>query len=163
MAGTSISEMIFFIAAILVSSAVAVTLIEVIDRYTDEISDEASVVEGEMRSRMTIINDPLYVIYDTSDGNLTFYLKNTGTGDLSKDDIVVSANGTTKAGSEIWAAQLGDGSTWRPGDVVEVKFRVPGLKEGIDYKGWATTSGISEKGFIRGTTQASIVFMIEEV
>jgi len=163
MAGTSISEMIFFIAAILVSSAVAVTLIEVIDRYTDEISDQASVVEGEMQSRITIINDPSYVLYDTSDGNLTFYLKNTGTGDLSIQDIVVSANGTTKAGSDIWVTQLGNGSGWRPGDVVEVKFRVPGLREDVDYYGWASTSGITDKGLVRGSTETSLVFMVKEV
>ncbi|MBN1539424.1 MAG: hypothetical protein JW939_04710 [Candidatus Thermoplasmatota archaeon] len=163
MAGTSISEMIFFIAAILVSSAVAVTLVEVIDRYTDEIENEASLVEGEMRSRVTIINDPLYVRYDPSDGNLTFYLKNTGTGDLSKDDIVVSANGTTRAGNSIWATQLCGGSAWRPGDVMQVTFRVPGLREGIDYHGWASASGLSEKGTVRGTAQSSMVFRIKEV
>ena len=155
--------MIFFIAAILVSSAVAVTLIEVIDRYTDEISDEASVVEGEMRSRMTIINDPLFVQYDVSDGNLTFYLKNTGTGDLSMGDIIVSANGTTKAGSDIWVKLLGGGSSWRPGDVVEATFRVPGLSADTDYHGWASASGMTEKGLVRGSTQASLVFRIREV
>lgn len=163
MAGTSISEMIFFITAIIVSSAVAVTLVDVIDRYTDEISDEASIVEGEMRSRVTIINDPLYVIYNSGDGNLTFYLKNTGTGDLSKDDIVVSANGTTRAGKSLWVTQLGGGSAWKPGDVVQVTFRVPGLREGVDYHGWASTSGLSEKGIVRGSAQSSLVFRIKEV
>ncbi|MBN1391052.1 MAG: hypothetical protein JXA22_10475 [Candidatus Thermoplasmatota archaeon] len=163
MAGTSISELIFFITAILVSSAVAVTLIEVIDQYAEEISDEASLMEGEMRSRLMIINDPLYVTYDASDGNLTFYLKNTGTGDLSRDDIIVSANGTTRAGAELWVTQLGGGSVWKPGDVIEVVFRVPGLEEGNDYHGWASTSGISEKGTVRGSSQSSLVFRIREV
>jgi flagellar protein FlaG len=163
MAGTSISEMIFFIAAIMVSSAVAVTLIGVIDRYTDEISEEASVLEGEMRSRLTIINDPLFVEYDTSDGNLTFYLKNTGTGDLSVQDIVVSANGTTRAGSDLWATLLGNSSIWKPGDVVEVTFRVPNLNEAHDYNGWASTSGITEKGIVRGSAQTTILFRIRSV
>jgi flagellar protein FlaG len=155
--------MIFFIAAILVSSAVAVTLIGVIDQYADQISDEASVLEGEMRARMTIINDPLYVIYDTSDNNLTYYLKNTGTSDLSMDDIVVGGNGTAKAGNEIWVTLMGNGTTWRPGDTVEVTFRVSGLREGVDYDGWATTSGISETGQIRGSADDSFVFRIRGV
>jgi flagellar protein FlaG len=163
MAGTAVSEMIFFITAILVSSAVAVTLIEVIDLYSDEISDQASVVEGEMRSRMTIINDPLYVQYDTTSNNLTYYIKNTGTGDLSTEDIVVSANGTARAGNELWITLLGSSSDWRPGDTVEVTFKVPSLREGVDYNGWATTSGMTETGQHRGSAKDIIIFQVEEV
>ncbi len=163
MAGSSISEMIFFIAAILVSSAVAITLIGVIDNYADQISDEASVMEGEMRSRMTIINDPSYVVYDTSSSNLTFYLKNTGTSDLSMDDIVVVANGTAKAGNDIRVTLMGTSSVWKPGGAVQVTFTVPNIVEGVDYNGWATTSGINENGQIRGSAQDSIVFRIKGV
>jgi flagellar protein FlaG len=163
MAGSSISEMIFFIAAILVSSAVAITLIGVIDQYADEISDEASLMEGEMRSRMNIINDPLYVVYDTSSSNLTYYLKNTGTSELSMDNIVVSANGTAKAGDDISVGLMGNISTWRPGDTVEVTFTVPNLREGVDYNGWASTSGLSDKGQVRGSAQDTFVFRITGV
>jgi flagellar protein FlaG len=163
MAGTAISEMIFFIAAILVSSAVAVTLIEVIDRYSDEISDQASIVEGEMSSRMTIINDPLYVQYDTTSTNLTYYIKNTGTSDLSLEDIIVSANGTVKAGNELWITLLGGGSNWRPGDTIEVMFRIPNLREGVDYNGWTTTSGITETGQVRGSAKDIFIFQVKEV
>lgn len=162
MAGTAVSEMIFFIAAILVSSAVAVTLIEVIDRYAEEVSEEATVVEGEMRSRLTIINDPLYVQYDKSSTNLTYYLKNTGTGDLSTQDIVVSANGTTKAGKDLLITLLGGSSDWRPGDTVEVTFSVPSLREGVDYNGWASTSGITETKQVRGNAQDIFIFQVKE-
>ena len=163
MAGTSVSELIFFIAAIMVSSAVAVTMIEVIDRYAEEVSDQASVVEGEMRSRMTIINDPLYVQYYTNDTNLTYYIKNTGSGDLSTEDIVVSANGTTRAGNDLWVTLLGGSSDWRPGDTVEVTFRVPSLHEGVDYNGWASTSGITETQQVRGSAQDIFIFQVKEV
>jgi archaellum component FlaG (FlaF/FlaG flagellin family) len=163
MAGTAVSEMIFFIAAIIVSSAVALTLVGVIDTYAENIGDEASLVEGEMRARVTIINDPLYVIYDPSDTNLTFYLKNTGTVDLSMEDLVVSANGTSKGGDDIWVDLMGNGTRWAPGDVVEVNFRVPTLKEGMDYSGWASTSGLSEKGTARGNADDRIIFRVKEV
>jgi archaellum component FlaG (FlaF/FlaG flagellin family) len=163
MAGTAVSEMIFFIAAIIVSSAVALTLVEVIDTYAENIGDEASLVEGEMRARITIINDPLYVPYDKSDTNLTFYLKNTGTVDLLMEDIVVSANGTSRGGDDIWLNLMGNGSRWGPGDVVEVIFRVPNLKEGIDHSGWASTSGLSDRGTARGSADDSIIFRVKEV
>jgi archaellum component FlaG (FlaF/FlaG flagellin family) len=163
MASTAVSEMIFFIAAIIVSSAVALTLVEVIDTYAENIGDNASLVEAEMRAKVTIINDPLYVIYDTSDTNLTFYLKNTGTMDLSIPDIVVSANGTSRGGDDIWVDLMGNGTRWRPGDVVEVTFRVPKLKEGMDYSGWASTSGLSERGTAKGSADYRIIFRVKEV
>jgi archaellum component FlaG (FlaF/FlaG flagellin family) len=162
MAGTAVSEMIFFIAAILVSSAVAVTLIEVIDQYADDVSDNAQVVEGEMRSRMTIINDPLYIPYDTTETNITYYIKNTGTISLSTEDLVVSANGTTKAGSDLWIRLLGGSSVWMPGDTIEVIFRAPNLREGVDYNGWASTSGITDNDQIRGSAQDTIIFQVKE-
>ncbi|MFW3145466.1 MAG: hypothetical protein ACMUIE_01480 [Thermoplasmatota archaeon] len=163
MAGSAISEMIFFIAAIVVSSAVAVTLIGVVENYSDEISEEAALLRGEMSSKIRIINDPLYVNYETSSGNLTFYLKNTGSGDLSKDDIVVSANGTARSGSQIRTLLLNGGAVWKPGSVVEVEFNSPGLVDGVDYQGWAATSGITSSGRLGGNAQDTIVFRIKEV
>lgn len=160
MAGSAISEMIFFIAAIVVSSAVAVTLIGVVDNYSDEISEEAALLRGEMSSKVRIINDPLYVGYQNSSGNLTFYLKNTGSGDLSKEEIVVSANGTARSGSQIRAVLLSGGTVWKPGTVVEVEFNCPGLVEGMDYHGWAATSGLTGSGRLGGNAQDTITFRI---
>ncbi|MEA3559271.1 MAG: hypothetical protein U9R75_08470 [Candidatus Thermoplasmatota archaeon] len=160
MAGNSVSELIFFIAAILVSSAVAISLIEVIDSYSDEISDQASLLNVEMGSSIEIINDPMYVNYNTTSSNLTYYLKNVGSRDLSLDDIVVSANGTARSGSNITAVLMGGGSGWSSGDVVEVTFNVPGLRSGLDYPGWASTSGMTEKKIVKGNAQDTIVFRI---
>ncbi len=163
MAGSAVSEIIFFIAAIMISSAVAVTLVEVVDNFSADLGDEASVLRWEMRTNMEVINDPMYIPYDTSDGNLTLYLKNTGSGDLSVDDIIISANGTTDAGNDIWTKLLGGGNEWEPGKTVQVNFRVSGLREGVDYNGWAATSGKTSSGSIRGTAQDTIIFQIKEV
>ncbi|MGA1821306.1 MAG: hypothetical protein ACMUIG_02120 [Thermoplasmatota archaeon] len=160
MAGNSVSEMIFFIAAIMISSVVAVTLIEIIDDYSSDLRNEASLLKGEMSSRVTIINDPLNVPYTNSSSELVFYLKNTGTGDLSTSDIVLSANGTTAAGSDVTVNVLGGGNRWYPGVVVEASFNVTGLLEGMDYQGWVSTSGISETGQIRGHAEDTITFRI---
>lgn len=163
MAGSAISEMIFFIAAIMISSAVAVTLIGVIDDYSEDLGEEASVLRWEMRSQMKVINDPMYIPYDTSNGNLTFYVKNTGTGDLSIDELVVSANGTTGSTSTMWTRTLNGDEDWKPGSTIEVIFRVSGLKQDTDYNGWVYTSGITPTGSPRGTAEDNIVFRIMEV
>ena len=163
MAGSAVSEMIFFIAAIMISSAVAVTLVEIVDEFSEDLGEEASVLRWEMRTNLEVINDPMYIPYDTSDGNLTLYLKNTGSGDLSVDDIIVSANGTTDAGNDIWTRLLGGESTWEPGKTVQVNFIVSGLIEGIDYNGWAVTSGKTSSGSIRGSAMDTFIFQIKEV
>jgi flagellar protein FlaG len=163
MAGSAVSELIFFIAAILISSAVAVTLIEVIDEYSGDLKDEASVLRWEMRSDMIMVNDMGNVPYESSTGNITFYLKNTGTGDLSTEDIVISANRTIGTGSNLTVTLLGGGRAWSPGKTVQANLLVPNLEEGVDYYGWATTSGLTDEGKRRGNTDAPFVFRIREV
>ena len=160
MAGNSVSEMIFFIAAILISSVVAVAFIEVIGNYSEDLEQEASLLRGEIRSRMDIVNDPLNVPYDNSTANLTFYIMNTGTGRLSTDSLVVGANGTTAAGSNLYAEVLGDSTEWVPGAVVSATFNVTGLIEGVDYSGWASTTGLSDGGQIRGHANDELSFRI---
>jgi flagellar protein FlaG len=160
MAGTTISELIFFIAAILISTTVAVAFIQVADDYSEGISDEARLLRSEMGSKLTIINDPGKVPYDRSTSNLTFYLKNTGSGELSVKDIVVSANGTAASGSKIKTQVLDGGSIWSPGDVVEVKFTVKNLRAGVDYDGWASTSALTEGGIPMGSTQSALTFRV---
>jgi flagellar protein FlaG len=163
MAGSAVSELIFFIAAIMISSAVAVTLIDVIDDYSSDLRDEASVLRGEMRSDMILVNDPQNVPYETGTGNITFYFKNTGTGDLSIDDLVVSANRTVGTGSNLTVQLLGGGSRWSPGKTVQANFLAGNMDEGEDYHGWATTSGLTTEEGRRGSTEISFVFRIRGV
>lgn len=160
MAGSSVSEMIFFIAAILISSVVAVAIIDIVDDYSADLRDEASILRGEMQSRLDIINDQMNVPYHNATSNLTFYIMNTGTGELDRGSLVVAANGTTAAGSALKTRIIGGERRWLPGVVVEANFTVSSLVEGIDYDGWASTSGISEGGEIRGHTMDSIKFRI---
>jgi len=163
MAGSAVSELIFFTAALLISASVAVALVEIVEDYSASLRDEASLLNADMRARVTIVNDPFYVPYDGTSGDLSFYLKNTGTSGLSLDDIVVSANGTARSGSSLTASVLGGGSLWSPGRTVEVVFSVPDLTEGTDYHGWASTSGLTEEGMARGNAQDTIVFRVTEV
>jgi flagellar protein FlaG len=160
MAGTTISELIFFIAAILISSTVAVSFIKVADTYSKSISDEASMIESEIGSKMIVINDPARVPYDRTTSNLTFYIKNTGSSDLSVKDIVVSANGTASSGAKIKTRIMDGGTRWTPGDVVEVIFTVKNLRTGVDYDGWASTSALTDGGAPMGSAQSTLLFRI---
>jgi len=163
MAGTAVSELIFFITALMVSSAVALVLVDVIDRYAEDIEESSSALKGDMQSRVTFINDPLNVPYDPASGNLTYYLKNTGTGALSMTDIVVSANGTALSGTSVSVKLLSGGARWSSGSTVEVVFPVKGLTTSMDVIGWASTSGLNSAGASRGSAEDSFVFRVREV
>ncbi|MDG6223963.1 MAG: hypothetical protein QCI82_00440 [Candidatus Thermoplasmatota archaeon] len=163
MAGTAISELIFFVAALIVSSAVAVAFIDVADNYSKGLRDEAALLRADMTSSLTIVNDPGMVPYDNISQNLTFYIKNTGSSELSVQDVIVSANGTVSGGNGTLVLIVGGGSIWVPGSVVQVTFEAGGLVEGADYSGWASTSGLTEGGAPRGSALDTITFRIREV
>lgn len=163
MAGTAVSELIFFMAALLVSSAVAVAFIDVADNYSRGLRDEAALLRADMTSSLTIVNDPGMVPYDNASKNLTFYIKNTGTSELSIQDLLVSANGTVFVGNGTGIMLLGGGIRWDPGTVVQATFEVAGLNKGVDYNGWASTSALSDGGAPRGSAMDTLTFRIREV
>ncbi len=152
--------MIFFIAALLIATMVAAVFINIADDFSGDLEDEAERMRQEIRSHIAIINDPGNVPYENSTDNVTYYLMNIGTGDLSMDDIVVSANGTASGGSSIAVRLVGDGTIWSPGGVVEVNFTSSGLVEGVDYHGFASTAGMTSGGKVSGHSQDVLVFRI---
>ena len=160
MASTAVSEMIFFIVALFISAGVAGILIGVVDNYSSDIEDAASDLSGEMRSKVGFINDQANVPYNSTSTELTFYLMNTGSGDLSAEDLVVSANGTALAGDDLTTSILGGGRKWSRGKVVEVNLNVTGLQTNTDYHGWASTTGMSDSGSTSGHARDSITFRI---
>jgi len=139
---------------------VAFAFVSIADTFSQRLEDEAVQLKAEMGSSMVLINDPANVPYDRTTTNLSFYLKNSGSSELSLEDIVVSANGTAVPSSDLWAEHLEGGSRWLPGDVVQVRFHVPSLRTGVDYPGWASTSGLTDGGSPRGSAQDSFAFRI---
>jgi hypothetical protein len=58
---------------------------------------------------------------------------------------------------------MGGSGTWSPGKVVEVNFKVTGLNVTVDHSGWASTSGVTEGGIVKGNAQDTIMFRVKEV
>ncbi|RLF56087.1 MAG: hypothetical protein DRN35_03785 [Thermoplasmata archaeon] len=159
MASESISQLIWFIATVLITTSVALLFINIIDDYGGVLTERASRLRGEVSADLEIINDPMAVPYDNTTGNITFYIKNTGSIRLSIVDLVVAANGVARGGSEISTRILGGGE-WDPGKVLVTSFNVGNLTWGVDYHGWAQTSGITEGGKLAGTAWDTIEFQI---
>lgn len=160
MASESISQLIWFIATVLITTSVALLFIDIIDDYGGVLTERASRLRGEVSADLEIINDPLAVPYENSTGNITFYIKNTGSIRLSIVDLVVAANGVARGGGEISTRILGGGGEWDPGKVLVANFNVGNLTRGVDYHGWAQTSGITEGGKLAGTAWDTIEFQI---
>lgn len=121
MASVSVSQLILFIAAMLVAGSVAGLLTTTVNDIGDAIEEQGIATSGEIRSDITIINDA--GANQTSSGNVTVYVKNTGNSELSTQpgDIDVLVNGIFVTGLDSGnITLLDDAATWSEGEVVEL-------------------------------------------
>jgi flagellar protein FlaG len=127
-ASVSVSHLIIFIAAMLVAGSVAGLLTTTVDDIGNAIEDQGFSTSDEIRSDITIINDAGAT--QTESGNVTLYVKNTGSSELSTqpDDIDILINGQFVTGIGSGRVALLDGAeVWSEGEVVEIIVDVTGV------------------------------------
>ncbi len=92
MASTPVSEIIFFIAALVISSMIAGVMITSIQETSDVFNQRSRSLVENIKDDITIINDPDNIANDP----LIIYVKNTGDSSLAPDkklfDVLI--NGT---------------------------------------------------------------------
>ncbi len=125
MAGTSISSLILFIAAMLVAAAVAGTLVASVTDISDSIDVHSGDVRDQIDTDIEIISDAgSDAVYDESEGNITLLIKNTGERTLSTDpgahDVLVNGEFVTEDGLEFEV--VSDDESWRSGAVVSLEI-----------------------------------------
>lgn len=135
MAGASVSEMVLFIAGIVVAASVAGTLVTQVDRFNDAIDSRSLDVAEDVRTDVTVISDPGAQVYNRSGANnVTLYVRNTGSeslpGDGSKLDVLFDGGfvGTVS----VTVVEGGPG--WSVGGVIEVEFDAGSLDPGTDHR-----------------------------
>jgi len=138
MAGASVSEMILFIAALVVAASVAGTLTTQVDRVSDSLDDRSLDLSQEIRTDVTVISDPGAQVHDRDgNGNVTLYLRNTGSSSLPADaeTIDVFFDGTYQSTVAVTVVKPTntDGS-WPRGGVIELSFDVGTLTDGSDHR-----------------------------
>lgn len=120
MAGSSISTLIIFIAAISIAAGVSGVMVQTIGDISNSIAIEGDSVEQQLDADITIISDPGSDAIHNS-GNVSILIKNTGSVALSTDesqtDILV--DGSFVQSSSTTIVVKSSGSNWRPGEVVE--------------------------------------------
>lgn len=131
MAGASVSEMILFIAALVVAASVAGTLTTQVDRVSDSLSARSLDVSNEIRADVTVISDSGAQVYDRNgNGNVTLYVRNTGSSDLPADPGSVDVLFDGAYQSEVSVTVVSGGPGWSRGGVVRVSFQPSSVPSG---------------------------------
>ncbi|MDW7726444.1 MAG: flagellar protein G [Candidatus Methanoperedens sp.] len=118
-AGTSATHIIFFIVSVVVALGVVGALYANIQPLTSAANVGSKTLSEQLRTDITVINDPELIPF--SDGNYTFYVKNTGREDLPNVDLSVLINGIIIPDSSVTKTILSGNIMWRAGDVMEIK------------------------------------------
>jgi flagellar protein FlaG len=122
MAGASISEMILFIASILVAAAVAGVFIDTVGGLSHSIESQGDATSESVATDIEVISDAGSQVYDRDgNGNISLYVKNTGSRELDAEgsNVEVIVNGTYVGA--VTVTPLG-GSGWPRGEVVELEI-----------------------------------------
>jgi flagellar protein FlaG len=118
----AVSQMIFFIAAILVAASMAGVFLTVGYNMAEKISNESTAITDLASSELRIINDPVMMPY--SEGNLTVYVENLGSNVLSTSSLTVMLDGVYI--NSTYFQFLGPGVTrWGPSVVLQMNIEEP--------------------------------------
>lgn len=154
--------MIWFIVAVIVATSTSVIFIGVVDTYAEGFEDVGEHNAGSIKTAVAFVNDPAMVPYETSTGNISFYIKNTREYVIDIDTMVLVVNGTHLAGRTLNVTLLGTGPNLQPGEVANIYGTIPNLQPNRDYPAWITVNGLSPSGHIKGDAMAKMNFRIKE-
>jgi flagellar protein FlaG len=120
MPATATSQLIFFIAAVVVASAVAGIFVTTTLNISHSIQDRAVDEIAELQTRIQVINDASAMPYNATAGTLIVYVKNTGTTtpDGNRTRVLVDGNITTMA--NLTFRLLDGASEWSGHEVLEI-------------------------------------------
>lgn len=130
MASVSITHLILFIASLLVAASVAGVLTDEVGRLSEAINDRGVDASESVRTNIEIISDSGSAnVYDAGTGNVTLYVKNTGSQrlDAASDGLDVLVDGEYQANLNVTVV---DAETWDTNDVARVRIYYPDLPSG---------------------------------
>lgn len=130
MASVSVSHLIIFIAAMIVAASVAGLLTNTVNDISSAIEDQGFSTSDEIRSDITIINDPGAEVYNSSDEELTLFVKNTGSTELSNAsrDIDILVNGIFVSVADGDIQLLGGKEVWGQSTVAQITVNTTGTR-----------------------------------
>lgn len=141
MASVSATHLVLFIAAILISAAIAGTVTESATRVGSAIEAESGLEADHVDAEIEVVSDaesPSAVYNNTSD-TLTLYVKNVGARTLpaDPDDVPVLVNGEYQSDVETTVLE---GDAWRPDALLRIRVTVS-LPDGAQTRVVVTPTG----------------------
>ena len=135
---TATSQLIFFIAAMVVASAVVGAMSKGVFEVTDGISGKSKLVDEQLKTSILIINDP----DDVLNNPVVLYVKNTGSTILGKDLITVQLDGDANLSYTV-SVTGGMAGEWSPSSLLTITI-TKNLASG-DHSAIVTTqNGVSD-------------------
>ena len=132
MADAGLSNLVLFIASLIVAASVAGVFATEVGYLTEDIDDLGFDASNKVRVDIELINDVGSPMYDVDgNGQVRLYVKNTGVRDLSTDpgQIDVLLDGEFQPEANLTVTVL-DGGDWTPGRVARIDVDAPGLASG---------------------------------
>jgi archaellum component FlaG (FlaF/FlaG flagellin family) len=120
MSDSGTTEVIFFVAAIVVAGALSGVFIGLSSDMANAVENRANNFSDKLDTSIKVINDPAFMPYNNS--TLTLYIKNTGSIPLLPTDMLVLIDGKDQNSSS-WTI-IGGLAQWVPGIVLEVRLNI---------------------------------------
>lgn len=147
-AGTSATQLIFFITSIIIALGVVGAMFVNIESITSAAITGSKTLSEQLKTDITVINDPELIPY--SNGNYTFYIKNTGKEELNTRYITVIINGSVVPDANLNKTIISGDTTWGIGDVIKIDAAIS-LPAGSHNLRVITENGIEDNFAFRKT------------
>lgn len=125
MPSVSSAHLVLFIAAVVVSAALAGTVLQGATSVGDAIEADSQAQSDHTDAAIRVVSDSESpnAVYNASSETLTLLVKNVGAGSLpdTADDVTVLVNGTHQA--DVRTTVLG-GDEWRSGALLRIRANV---------------------------------------
>jgi len=129
LASTAVSQLIFFIAAILIASAVVGVLLGAANDLSEGIEGRSGSLSDSLRADIAIINDPVAMPYNATNQTLTLYVLNVGSITLDVGGARAFVNGSFANNTTVYVE---GGGLWRPDSVLVMHLHGTALTSGQD-------------------------------
>ena len=132
MPATSASQLIFFIAAMVVATAVAGIFITASINLAKDMRSAAQQQDDEFNTQFTVINDPSSMPYNATCSTLVLYIMNTGSTVIDEKSTLVLINGTAYTRDNMTFTLLNGAAEWKNEVVLQITITNVTLASG-DY------------------------------
>ncbi len=130
MSGDGITQLIFFIAAIVIAVGVIGVVTVNVQSISGSYGMNSKTLADQLKTDITIINDPGKIPYVAS--NYSFFVKNTGKSTLDPTAVNMFINGNYAYITGNWTVMEG-GSLWYPTNVLRLNYTRSSALSAGDY------------------------------